>query len=238
MSVNLSARQFTQPDLVEQVGEILAETGLPAHLLELEITESVLMDQTEAGTRALRALRELGVKLVLDDFGTGYSSLSYLKHLPLDTIKIDRSFVQGLESEDSNLPIVQAVISLAHGLGISVVAEGIETAGQLARLRSLECDRGQGFFYARRAAADLAPMLLAGSRRRASSGRPDAPRRAWIAIVSAATRERRSDWLLANWPWLAGARRTARLGRDVDPAVSRDLSSDAISERPVRGRSA
>ena len=164
MSVNLSARQFTQPDLVEQVGEILAETGLPAHLLELEITESVLMDQSEAGTRALRALRELGVKLVLDDFGTGYSSLSYLKHLPLDTIKIDRSFVQGLESEDSNLPIVQAVISLAHGLAISVVAEGIETAGQLAHLRSLACDRGQGFFYARPAPpANLEPMLLAGS---------------------------------------------------------------------------
>jgi EAL domain-containing protein (putative c-di-GMP-specific phosphodiesterase class I) len=163
LSVNLSARQFTQPDLVEQVSEILAETGLPAHLLELEITESVLMDQSEAGTRALRALRELGVKLVLDDFGTGYSSLSYLKHLPLDTIKIDRSFVQGLESEDSNLPIVQAVISLAHGLGISVVAEGIETAGQLASLRSLDCDRGQGFFYARPAPpADLAQMLLAG----------------------------------------------------------------------------
>jgi diguanylate cyclase (GGDEF)-like protein/excisionase family DNA binding protein len=163
MSVNLSARQFTQPDLVEEVADILVETGLPAHLLEIEITESVLMDQTEAGTRALRALRELGVKLVLDDFGTGYSSLSYLKHLPLDTIKIDRSFVQGLESEDSNLPIVQAVISLAHGLGIGVVAEGIETAGQLARLRSLDCDRGQGFFYARPVPpADLAPMLLAG----------------------------------------------------------------------------
>ena len=94
MSVNLSARQFTQPDLVEQIAAILAETRLPPHLLELEITETVLMDQSEAGTRALRALRELGVQLVLDDFGTGYSSLAYLKHLPLDTIKIDRSFVE------------------------------------------------------------------------------------------------------------------------------------------------
>ena len=111
------------------------------------------MDQSEAGTRALRALRELGVKLVLDDFGTGYSSLSYLKHLPLDTIKIDRSFVQGLESEDSNLPIVQAVISLAHGLGISVVAEGIETAGQLARLRSLAATAARASLRAARAAA-------------------------------------------------------------------------------------
>ncbi len=163
MSVNLSARQFTQPDLVEEVAAILEETGLPSHLLELEITETVLMDQTEAGTRALRALRALGVKLVLDDFGTGYSSLAYLKHLPLDTIKIDRSFVNGLEDDDANLPIVKAVISLAHGLGIGVVAEGIETAAQLARLKSLDCDRGQGFFFARpMPAADLKRLLRAG----------------------------------------------------------------------------
>ena len=163
MSVNLSARQFRQPDLVAQVADILEETGLPAHLLELEITETVLMDQTETGTRALRALRELGVQLVLDDFGTGYSSLSYLKHLPLDTIKIDRSFVNGLEDDDANLPIVEAVIALAHGLGIDVVAEGIETAAQLARLRELACDRGQGYFYARpQAAESIGPMLLAG----------------------------------------------------------------------------
>jgi EAL domain-containing protein (putative c-di-GMP-specific phosphodiesterase class I) len=160
MSVNLSARQFIQPDLVAQVADILEETGLPAHLLELEITETVLMDQTEAGTRALRALRALGVQLVLDDFGTGYSSLSYLKHLPLDTIKIDRSFVNGLEEDDANLPIVQAVISLAHGLGIGVVAEGIETAAQLARLRDLVCDRGQGFYYARPQPPDEVGRLL------------------------------------------------------------------------------
>jgi EAL domain-containing protein (putative c-di-GMP-specific phosphodiesterase class I) len=160
MSVNLSASQFVQPDLVEQVAAILEETHLPARLLELEITETVLMDQSEAGTRALRALRELGVKLVLDDFGTGYSSLSYLKHLPLDTIKIDRSFVNGLEADDANLPIVQAVIALAHGLGIGVVAEGIETAAQLSRLRALVCDRGQGFYYARpMPPEDLGAML-------------------------------------------------------------------------------
>jgi EAL domain-containing protein (putative c-di-GMP-specific phosphodiesterase class I) len=166
MSVNLSARQFTQPDLVDQIAGILAETGLPAHLLELEITETVLMDQSEAGTRALRALRELGVQLVLDDFGTGYSSLAYLRHLPLDTIKIDRSFVNGLEDDDANLPIVQAVIALAHGLGIGVVAEGIETAAQLDRLRTLVCDRGQGYFYARpQPPEELAAMLAKGTAR-------------------------------------------------------------------------
>ena len=119
MSVNLSARQFTQPDLVDQIAEILAETGLEPSALELEITESVVMDQSETGVRALRRLRELGVRIVLDDFGTGYSSLSYLKHLPLDTIKIDRSFVAGLEAA-ADRSIVEAVIALAHGLGIGV----------------------------------------------------------------------------------------------------------------------
>ena len=128
MSVNLSARQFTKGDLVEDVGATLARTGLEADALELEITESVLMDQSEAGIRTLRDLRGLGVRLVLDDFGTGYSSLSYLKHLPLDTIKIDRSFVAGIEGA-ADRSIVDAVIGLAHGLGIGVVAEGIETAG-------------------------------------------------------------------------------------------------------------
>ena len=172
ISVNLSARQFGQPDLVAHVADILAETGLPPHLLELEITESVLMDQTETGTRVLRALRELGVKLVLDDFGTGYSSLSYLKHLPLDTIKIDRSFVNGLEEDDANLPIVQAVISLAHGLGIGVVAEGIESEEQLARLRDLVCDRGQGYYYARPLPPDeLAAMLAVGTARAGEGAR-------------------------------------------------------------------
>jgi len=188
MSVNLSARQFTQPDLVEGIAAILAETGLPARLLELEITETVLMDQSEAGTRALQALRELGVKLVLDDFGTGYSSLAYLKHLPLDTIKIDRSFVNGLDDDDANLPIVEAVIALAHGLGIEVVAEGIETVAQLDRLRLLGCDRGQGYLYARPMPADeLAPMLVATSAGAAiaTSGVAASAGRAPIAAVRA-----------------------------------------------------
>src|SRR6185503_17384500 len=107
-------------------------------------------------------LRELGVRLVLDDFGTGYSSLSYLRRLPLDAIKIDRSFIDGLDSDDANLPIVQAVIALAHGLGIEVVAEGIETAPQSARLRELGCDRGQGYYYARPQPPEALAGLLAG----------------------------------------------------------------------------
>jgi diguanylate cyclase (GGDEF)-like protein len=162
MSVNLSARQF-QASIVDDVRETLAATGLPANRLELEITESVVLDEGEAVTDTLRALRELGLRLVLDDFGTGYSSLSYLRRLPLDTIKIDRSFVDGIDEDgaSSNLPIVQAVIGLAHGLGIEVVAEGIETAAQQCRLRELVCDRGQGFFYARPQPPEALVALLA-----------------------------------------------------------------------------
>jgi len=163
MSVNLSPVQFAQPTLVAEISDILALTGLPADRLELEITESILLDEGDASAAALRALRELGVGLVLDDFGTGYSSLSYLRRLPLNTIKIDRSFIDGLDSDDANLPIVQAVIALAHGLGIEVVAEGIETAGQLARLRELVCDRGQGYYYARpQPPEQLKALLTAG----------------------------------------------------------------------------
>jgi diguanylate cyclase (GGDEF)-like protein len=127
VSVNLSARQFAEADLIGHVAAILDHAGLRPEDLELEITESVVMDQTEASIERLRGLRALGVRLVLDDFGTGYSSLAYLRQLPLDTIKVDRSFVSGLGSDPADLPIVQAVISLAHGLGIDVVAEGIET---------------------------------------------------------------------------------------------------------------
>jgi EAL domain-containing protein (putative c-di-GMP-specific phosphodiesterase class I) len=163
MSVNLSARQFAQPDLVDQVESILAETGMDPTTLELEITESVVMDQSEVAVRTLGRLRDMGVKLVLDDFGTGYSSLSYLKHLPLDTIKIDRTFVAGLESEVDRA-IVDAVIALAHGLHISVVAEGIETEGQFEALREMGCDIGQGYLFARPLPAEAAHRLLSPSR--------------------------------------------------------------------------
>jgi len=160
MSVNLSARQFAQPDLGEQVAEILASSGLAPDSLELEITESVVMDSSEAAIEALEVLKRLGVKLVLDDFGTGYSSLAYLKRLPLDTIKIDRSFVAGLADEDANLPIVQAVVSLAHGLGIEVTAEGIETIEQRDCLRELGSDRGQGYYFSRPVPAEQLTAIL------------------------------------------------------------------------------
>lgn len=163
VSVNLSARQFMAVELVDDIEAILAETGLERGALELEITESVVMDQSETGIRALRRLRDLGVRLVLDDFGTGYSSLSYLKHLPLDTIKIDRTFVAGIEAV-ADRSIVDAVIALAHGLRIGVVAEGIETARQAERLRELGCDLGQGYLFSRPVpAAATTRLLRAGS---------------------------------------------------------------------------
>jgi EAL domain-containing protein (putative c-di-GMP-specific phosphodiesterase class I) len=168
MSVNLSARQFVQPDLVDQVDAILSETGMDPSTLELEITESVVMDQSEVGIRTLSRLRDMGVRLVLDDFGTGYSSLSYLKHLPLDTIKIDRTFVAGLESE-ADRSIVEAVIALAHGLRITVVAEGIETEAQFELLRAMGCDVGQGYLFARPLPGGDAGRLLSPSRSNAST---------------------------------------------------------------------
>ncbi len=163
VSVNLSARQFAESGLIGDVATILDQAGLDPASLELEITESVVMDQSEASIERLNGLRALGVKLVLDDFGTGYSSLSYLRRLPLDTIKVDRSFVMGLGSDPADLPIVQAVVSLAHGLGIDVVAEGIETVAQLASLRELSCDRGQGYWFSRPLPELAIEALLAGT---------------------------------------------------------------------------
>ena len=148
MSVNLSPRQFLDPDLANGISQVLGTSGLEPCALELEITESSVMDRSESSLGVLRQLRSLGVRVVLDDFGTGYSSLAYLRQLPLDTIKVDRSFVTNLDVQDPNVGIVRAVVSLAHGLGITVVAEGIETDEQARRLRELGCDMGQGYAWA------------------------------------------------------------------------------------------
>ncbi|HTK45791.1 MAG TPA: EAL domain-containing protein [Patescibacteria group bacterium] len=148
MSVNLSPRQFADPDLANGIRQVLRRTGLEPSALELEITESSVMDRSETSLGVLQQLRSLGVRIVLDDFGTGYSSLAYLRQLPLDTIKVDRSFVTDLDVRDPNVGIIRAVVSLAHGLGITVVAEGIETDEQARRLRELGCDMGQGYAWA------------------------------------------------------------------------------------------
>ncbi len=169
MSVNLSARQFGTADLAEVVASILGATGLPPERLELELTESTLMDRADSSVETLRSLRALGVRLALDDFGTGYSSLAYLQRLPLDTIKVDRSFVAEVVGDPTARSIVGAVVSLAHGLGIEVVAEGIETAEQLEVLRALGCDRGQGFLFARPVPAAAFPRTLGRRRGRGAA---------------------------------------------------------------------
>lgn len=147
VAVNLSARQFHQNRLVPTVAAILRETGLPADLLELEITESMLMSDVDAAVRTLYELKALGVGIALDDFGTGYSSLNYLKRFPLDRLKIDKSFVSDITSDPQAAAICIAIIGLAHNLGMRVTAEGVETAEQMWHLRSHGCDAMQGFYF-------------------------------------------------------------------------------------------
>jgi diguanylate cyclase (GGDEF)-like protein/PAS domain S-box-containing protein len=149
VAVNLSARQFLQRDLVQRVREVLVETGLPASHLELEITESVIMERPEAAIEMLYGLRSLGVQLSIDDFGTGYSSLAYLKRFPIHKLKIDRSFIDSLPVDRSDQAIVRATITMAHTLGIRTLAEGVETDDQLAVLRELRCDYSQGYLFSR-----------------------------------------------------------------------------------------
>ena len=147
MAVNISAQEFLQKDFVESVRAVLIETSLQPQFLELEITESVLMKDTEAARKTLHQLKQLGVILVVDDFGTGYSSLSYLQRLPIDVLKIDQSFVQNIESAEDDGIIVSAIISMANSLNLRVIAEGIENANQLAFLKAHHCQEGQGYFF-------------------------------------------------------------------------------------------
>ncbi|MCK5640724.1 MAG: EAL domain-containing protein, partial [Gammaproteobacteria bacterium] len=149
ISVNLSPRQFRHKNLVEMVQVVLKETGLESSRLELEITESSVMDNPEAALLILQQLNSMGVRLAIDDFGTGYSSLSYLKRFPLDVLKIDQSFVADIPANEDDMAIVEAIIAMAHRLKLKVVAEGIENDAQLEFLRSNGCDHGQGYLFAR-----------------------------------------------------------------------------------------
>ncbi len=160
MGVNLSVREFQQPDLVAEVARILDATGLDPHTLKLEITESVLMDDAVGGLETMQALKRLGVRLAIDDFGTGYSSLSYLRRFPVDTLKIDRSFVSTLGQDPQARAIVRSVVVLAQTLGLDVTAEGVETPAQEAELRLLGCDQGQGYLLARPVPAAALEALL------------------------------------------------------------------------------
>ena len=160
VSVNLSARQFLGRDLVEQVKQALKETGLEARYLELEITEGVAMHSAENTLRTLTELKALGVRISIDDFGTGYSSLAYLKRFPIDTLKIDQSFVRDIGSATQDSAIAAAVIAMAHGLGLRVVAEGVEREEQLAFLRRQRCDHFQGYLFSRPLAPEEFQAML------------------------------------------------------------------------------
>jgi diguanylate cyclase (GGDEF)-like protein/PAS domain S-box-containing protein len=149
MAVNLSAWQFKQDNLPSLVADVVAESGIDPQLLELEITESAAMENPEETIRQLRSFREMGIELAIDDFGTGYSSLSYLKLFPINRLKIDRSFIKDLETDSDDAAIAAAIIALAHKLGKEVIAEGVETEGQLNFLRDQQCDIIQGYFFSR-----------------------------------------------------------------------------------------
>ncbi len=149
ISVNISGKQFSHPHLIEQIYQIIKETELEANNLKLEITESTIMENAETARSMLFQLRDLNIQLQIDDFGTGYSSLSYLHRFPVNTLKIDRSFVSRIGSNDENLEIVKTIILLAKNLGMEVIAEGIETEEQLIQLRNLNCEYGQGYYFAK-----------------------------------------------------------------------------------------
>lgn len=160
ISVNLSRKQFAQNDLITQIQQTLQETHLDPHCLKLEITESMVMNDVDSAIALLMSLKDLGIHLSMDDFGTGYSSLSYLHRFPLDTLKVDQSFVRRMEKDTEEDAIVRTIVMLGHNLGMDVIAEGIETAEQLAILRKLGCEYGQGYFFAKPLPSDQATELL------------------------------------------------------------------------------
>jgi EAL domain-containing protein (putative c-di-GMP-specific phosphodiesterase class I) len=154
--------------MTETVGRTLRETGLEARWLGLELTETVLVNHQREGTDTLHALRAMGLHLAVDDFGTGYSSFSYLKHFPLDTLKIDRAFIRDITSDPGDAAISTAIIALGHALGLTVTAEGVETAEHVALLRQQGCDHMQGYYFSRPVSAEAMAELL----RDRTAGRP------------------------------------------------------------------
>jgi len=160
ISVNLSSRQFAQPDLAQHIEEVLQETGLPARSLLLEITEMTLIEDIETAITKIEHLQTLGIGVEIDDFGTGYSSLGYLRRLPVNNLKIDRSFITTLGVSKSGVPIIRAIIAMANSLDMKVIAEGIETDDQMNNLIKLECDYGQGYLFSTPINSDAAQELI------------------------------------------------------------------------------
>jgi EAL domain-containing protein (putative c-di-GMP-specific phosphodiesterase class I) len=176
IAVNLSPLQFRTGNLLAMVMDALNQSGLPAKRLELEITETLLMDKGDQVLATLHALRALGVHISMDDFGTGYSSLSYLRSFPFDKIKIDQSFVRGLAANNDAQAIVRAIVNLGKGLGVIVTAEGIETEAELSFLRAEGCHQGQGFLFSKARPNDEVMRLLEAQRRDS----PADDREAWL----------------------------------------------------------
>jgi EAL domain-containing protein (putative c-di-GMP-specific phosphodiesterase class I) len=149
IAVNVSAVQFRQNDFTDVVSRVLAETGLLPERLELEVTESVVMQGVESAVQKMRILDDSGIKVAIDDFGTGYSSLSYLRNFAVDRLKIDMSFVHDIPDHTDAKAIVGAIVAMGRGLGLRVIAEGVETEAQAKFLQSVQCDEGQGYLYAK-----------------------------------------------------------------------------------------
>ena len=162
MSVNVSGRQLVSQDLRGTLDDVLARFRLPPHRLTLELTESILLGGSDDTIARLEQLKQLGVRLSIDDFGTGFSSLSYLQRLPVDEIKIDKSFVDHIHTTGRGVELVRMVIALGNALGLDVVAEGIENTSQATRLREIGCRLGQGYLFSRPLAAEQARELLVG----------------------------------------------------------------------------
>ena len=160
IAMNLSSFAFSAPDLADQILEKLARGGIPFHAFEVEVTETVLLGEARGVAATLQRLHDNGVKISLDDFGTGYASLTHLKRFPVDELKIDRSFVSDLETDPDDAAIVSAVVSLATSLDLKVVAEGVETDGQMAMLRAAGCHFGQGYLFAKPMTASRVPWFL------------------------------------------------------------------------------
>lgn len=177
MAVNLSVRQLQQPDIAHRIRAVLNETGLSPHSLGLEITESMLIGESAHGVNVLRSLKSLGVEISLDDFGTGYSNLSYLRKLPIDVVKVDRSFVHDVGAAPTDVSMTRAVIGMAHSLHKKVLAEGVETEAQMALLAALRCDQVQGYFFSRPLPADGVARLLQQGHRLPQSLRQSFPER-------------------------------------------------------------
>jgi EAL domain-containing protein (putative c-di-GMP-specific phosphodiesterase class I) len=171
LAVNLSALQLRLPTSIEMVRDAIRTSGVDPSMLSLEITESALMDDMDMSARAMHALRDLGVRLAVDDFGTGYSSLAYLKKLPVDSLKIDRSFINGLPSDKHDRSITEAIVTLGRSLGLTIVAEGVETVEQWIALDEIGCTVGQGFLWSPPIPASAFAPLITGLRRTTSVAR-------------------------------------------------------------------